>query len=67
MRKIFGMLILLVCVFSIPAFAQRYTIFPQIVSGGGYGTEFILMGDKHPMAGILSFFNEIGALLGIGR
>jgi hypothetical protein len=33
MRKLFGMLILLVCGFSSPAFAQRYTLFPEFFSG----------------------------------
>jgi hypothetical protein len=33
------MLTLLLCVLSAPAFAQRYTLFPEIVSGNGWSCE----------------------------
>jgi hypothetical protein len=47
--------------------APKSMIFPQIVHGGGYSTEFILLGPGAPSTTILNFFGNDGAPLAVGK
>jgi hypothetical protein len=61
MRGLFGMLILLVCGYSSPAFAQRYTMFPEFFSGSGWVCEmFFTNQDIFPVEGIEIDFYHFG-------
>jgi hypothetical protein len=63
MRSKIGILVLLVCIFSMPAFAQRYAIFPEIVSGNGWSCELYFTNqDIYGVEGIeVGFFDEDGS------
>ena len=42
-------------------------VFPQIADGGGYTTEFIFLSVGGPSNATLSFYDEEGAPLAVGR
>ena len=51
--------------FSQPAPAP--VVFPQIADGGGYRTQFILLGTARPLDTTLKFFADDGTPLAVGR
>jgi hypothetical protein len=42
-------------------------VFPQIADGGGYATQFILIGTSGISSTTINFFNEYGIPLAIGK
>jgi hypothetical protein len=52
-------------VFALPAFAQRYTVFPQFASGGGWSSEIFLanQGLSAVTGIVVSFYDDSGAPL----
>ncbi|MBZ5536275.1 MAG: FG-GAP-like repeat-containing protein [Acidobacteriia bacterium] len=47
--------------------APSPVIFPQIVDGGGYKTQFILLGTSGSVNTTLSFFDDDGSPMGVGK
>ena len=62
MRRMLGILILLVCGLASPAFAQRYTLLPQFVSGEGWICEIFFTNQDRP--GVIG---KVGTILGENR
>jgi hypothetical protein len=63
MKKIFGLLVLMMCIHSSPAFAQRYTIFPEFFSGNGWVCElFFTNQDFIGVSGVqILFYDKTGS------
>jgi hypothetical protein len=62
MKRLLGMVFLLLMTFAAPAFAQRYTVFPQFASGGGLSCElfFANQGLTAVSPVVVSFFDING-------
>ncbi len=62
MKRASGLLFTLILIFAAPAFAQRYTVFPQFASGGGWSSVlfFTNQGIEKVSSVTVSFLGDYG-------
>jgi hypothetical protein len=67
MRKASGIILLIFVAFAVPAFGQRYTVFPQFASGGGWSSKLFFSNQGiSTVSGIdISFYDTNGASLSV--